>query len=221
MDKRRAVHQRRCGPRWTALALVHPAAGMMIKAAAGHDRRSARNRAKARRVRRAHPITCERRGRYRHRHDLEPRRGATYQPRATPWGRRTPGISPEGAGHTSPGQRPGVGGHKGSALKGRDMGSPPSCHALSGLSRITTLTQGAALGSYVRPRWGRPPLVGSAVRTEPRADSTCEWSAQNGPRSGPYGTNPGRCPGLVCSTPLGSSADDGPLARGRPIGLGW
>jgi len=32
-------------------------------------------------------------------------------------------MSPEGAGHTSPGQRPGFGGYKGSALKGRDMGA--------------------------------------------------------------------------------------------------
>jgi hypothetical protein len=32
VDKRRAVHQRRRGIRWTALALVHPTAGAMIKA---------------------------------------------------------------------------------------------------------------------------------------------------------------------------------------------
>ena len=32
VDKRSAVHQRRRGIRWTALALVHPTAGTMIKA---------------------------------------------------------------------------------------------------------------------------------------------------------------------------------------------
>jgi hypothetical protein len=32
VDKRSAVHQRRHGIRWTALALVHPTAGTMIKA---------------------------------------------------------------------------------------------------------------------------------------------------------------------------------------------
>jgi hypothetical protein len=32
VDKRSAVHQRRRGIRWTALALVHPTAGAMINA---------------------------------------------------------------------------------------------------------------------------------------------------------------------------------------------
>jgi len=35
VDKRSAVHQRRRGVRWTALALVHPTAGTMIKAGEG------------------------------------------------------------------------------------------------------------------------------------------------------------------------------------------
>ncbi len=35
VDKRSAVHQRRRGLWWTALSLVHPTAGTMIKARAG------------------------------------------------------------------------------------------------------------------------------------------------------------------------------------------
>ncbi|WP_295427835.1 hypothetical protein [uncultured Thiodictyon sp.] len=37
VDKRSAVHQRRRGIRWTALSLVDPTAGTMIKAGASFD----------------------------------------------------------------------------------------------------------------------------------------------------------------------------------------
>ena len=42
VDKRSAVHQRWRGIRWTALALVHPTAGTMIKASPRHVGRSFR-----------------------------------------------------------------------------------------------------------------------------------------------------------------------------------